>query len=207
ANGDDVYDYVYAPDMYGNVWKFDLSGTSASSWNIAFPAVSGFANGAPFFQARSSATAGPTGSRNTAQPIQPRIELAGPPSGVTGVMVLFGTGRFIADGDNINDQLQTFYGLLDNGTRITATDRSTLVQQTITTLSGNAGRTVSTNTVDFTTKRGWYMELPTSMERVIGTALIRVGRVIFTTVIPSTDPCDFGGTGWLMEIDAKTGAM
>jgi type IV pilus assembly protein PilY1 len=207
SNGDDVYDYVYAPDMYGNVWKFDLSSTSPSAWGVAFPAVSGFSNGAPFFQARSSATAGPSASRNSAQPIQARIELASPPSGVAGVMVLFGTGRFIADGDNINDQLQTFYGLLDNGTRISATDRSTLVEQTISTLSGNAGRTVSTNTIDYTTKRGWFMDLPTSTERVIGTALIRSGRVIFTTVIPSTDPCDFGGSGWLMEIDAKTGAM
>jgi len=206
-DGDDVYDYVYAPDMYGNVWKFDLTSTSSSSWGIAFPAVSGFANGAPFFQARSSATTGPTASRNTAQPIQARIELASPPSGTNGVMVLFGTGRFIADGDNINDQLQSFYGLLDNGTRITTTNRSDLVQQTITTLSGNTGRTVSTTSVDYSVKRGWYMDLPTSMERVIGTALIRAGRAIFTTVIPSTDPCDFGGTGWLMEVDAKTGAQ
>jgi type IV pilus assembly protein PilY1 len=207
SNGDDIYDYIYAPDMYGNVWKFDLSSASTSSWGIAFPAVTGFANGAPFFQARSSSTSGPVASRNTAQPIQARIELARPPSGVNGLMVLFGTGRFIADGDNINDQLQTFYGLLDNGTRITTTDRSDLVQQTITTLAGNAGRDVSTNTVNYTTKRGWYMDLPASTERVIGNALIRAGRAIFTTVIPSTDPCDFGGTGWLMEVDARTGAM
>jgi type IV pilus assembly protein PilY1 len=205
ANGDDVYDYIYSPDLYGNVWKFDLSSTNTASWGIAYPAVTGFPNGAPFFQARSSATAGPSASRNTAQPITARVELANPPSGVTGVMVLFGTGRFIASGDNINDQLQTFYGLLDNGTRITTTNRSELVEQTISASGG--GRDVSTNTVNYTTKRGWFMELPTSTERVIGTALIRAGRAIFTTVIPSTDPCDFGGTGWLMEVDAKTGAM
>jgi type IV pilus assembly protein PilY1 len=205
SDGDDVYDYVYAPDMYGNVWKFNLTGSNTSAWGIAYPAITGFPNGAPFFQARSSATSGPLLSRNTAQPIQARIELASPPSGVTGVMVLFGTGRFIADGDNVNDQLQSFYGLLDNGSRITTTDRSELVQQTISAVTG--GRNVTQNSVNYTTKRGWFMDLPTSTERVIGTALIRAGRAIFTTVVPSTDPCDFGGTGWLMEVDAKTGGM
>jgi len=206
SNGDDVYDYVYAPDLYGNVWKFDLSSTNVAAWGIAYPAVTGFANGAPFFQTRSSATTGsPTSTRNTAQPVQARLELASPPSGVNGVMVLFGTGRFIADGDNISTQQQTFYGLLDNGTRISTTDRSELVQQTISAVSG--GRDVSTNPVSYATKRGWFMDLTTSTERVIGTALIRAGRAIFTTVIPSIDPCDFGGTGWLMEVDAKTGAM
>lgn len=208
VDGNDVYDYVYAPDMYGNVWKFDLTNANPALWGIAYPSVTGFANGAPFFQTRSSATVGsPAATLNTAQPITARIELASPPAGTSGVMVLFGTGRFIADGDNISTQRQTFYGLLDNGTRIATTDRSELVEQTITNMTGNVGRNVSENAVSYATKRGWFMDLPTSTERVIGTSLIRAGRAIFTTVIPSIDPCDFGGTGWLMEVDAKTGAQ
>jgi type IV pilus assembly protein PilY1 len=35
--------------------------------------------------------------------------------------------------------------------------------------------------------------------------LLRAGRIIFTTVIPSADPCLAGGTSWLMELDAFTG--
>lgn len=204
ANGDDVYDYAYATDMRGNVWKFDLSNPNPSLWGIAFPAATGFPNGAPLFQARNSS--------GQVQSIQPRVELARPPLGVPGVIVLFGTGRFFTTTDNIDTTTQSFYGILDNGTRVTTTDRSQLQQQTISLVNVNFRgvttplRDVSTNTVDWATKRGWYMDLPTSKERVIGSAVVRSGRVIFTTLIPSDDPCNFGGSGWLMEVDAKTGA-
>jgi type IV pilus assembly protein PilY1 len=205
ANGDGVCDYVYITDMRGNVWKFDLSSTSTASWGIAFAASTGFANGSPLFQARSAG--------GTVQPIEARVELVRPPTGVNGLIVLFGTGRFFASGDNTTTTGQSFYGILDNGTRVTTTDRSELRSQTISLTSINFRgvttdvRTVSTNTVDWTTKRGWYMDLPTSGERVIGAALVRAGRVIFNTVIPSFDPCTFGGAGWLMEVDAKTGGQ
>ena len=205
TNGDDIYDTVYAPDMQGNVWKFDLSSSSPSSWNIAFGTAAGFPNGAPLFQARNAG--------GTVQPISARVELAKAPAGKPGVMVVFGTGRFFAVGDNTDTTGQTFYGIWDNDTRVAETNRSTLQQQTISTRTITVGgvpnvtvRDVTTNTIDWTTKRGWYIDLPSSMERVIGSAAVRGGRVIFTTLIPSTDPCNFGGSGWLMEVDATTGA-
>ena len=203
ANGDDVYDYVYATDMLGNVWKFDLSASNAGAWNVAYWNGS---NPAPLFTARSASPAG------AVQPLQARVELARPPAGVSGVIVVVGTGRFFAVGDNIDTVRQTFYGILDNGTRVTTTDRSQLVQQTIGTTSitlrgvSTTVRTVTSNPIDWTTKRGWYMDLPSTGERVIGPAVVRAGRVIFTTVVPSSDPCEFGGTGWLMEVSATTGA-
>jgi type IV pilus assembly protein PilY1 len=102
SNGDDVYDAVYAADMRGNVWKFDLSGGNPSSWDIAFKTpADGFPFGVPLFQARSSSGA--------IQPISARIELASPPAGKAGIMVLFGTGRFFAVGDNTDTTGQTFY--------------------------------------------------------------------------------------------------
>ncbi|HXF46725.1 MAG TPA: PilC/PilY family type IV pilus protein [Burkholderiaceae bacterium] len=203
ANGDDVYDYIYATDMLGNVWKFDLSGASSTSWGVAYWNGS---NPAPLFTARSPSTGNPP------QPLQARVELARPPVGVSGVIVLVGTGRYFATEDRTDTTRQTFYGILDNGTRVTTTDRSQLVQQAIgtTTISlrgvNTTVRTVTTNSVDWATKRGWYMDLPSSGERVIGPAVVRAGRVIFTTVVPSDDPCEFGGTGWLMEVSATTGA-
>jgi type IV pilus assembly protein PilY1 len=206
VNGDDVYDAVYAPDMRGNVWKFDLSSGDPANWSIAFAADAGagYPNGRPLFTARSGS--------GGVQPISARVELATPPPGKAGIMVLFGTGRFFAVGDNTDATGQTFYGIWDNGTAVTATDRSTLQVQTISTASidlrgvTTTVRNVSSNTVDWTTKRGWYMDLPTSLERVIGGAAVRDNRVIFTTLVPSTDPCLFGGTGWLMEVSAITGA-
>lgn len=205
ANGDDVYDAVYAPDMRGNVWKFDLSSADPANWNIAFAADAGagFPNGRPLFTARSSS--------GEVQPISARVELAAPPPGKTGIMVVFGTGRFFAVGDNTDSTGQSFYGIWDNGSPVTATNRNTLQARTISTKTidlrgvSTVVRQVEGDEIVWTTTRGWYIDLPTSLERVIGGAAVRDNRVIFTTLVPSTDPCVFGGTGWLMEVSAITG--
>jgi type IV pilus assembly protein PilY1 len=42
-------------------------------------------------------------------------------------------------------------------------------------------------------------------ERVVAQALLRNGRIIFVTLTPDNAKCSFGGSSWLMEIDALTG--
>ena len=42
-------------------------------------------------------------------------------------------------------------------------------------------------------------------ERVVSLPILRNGRVIFPTLIPSPNPCEFGGSSWLMELDAVSG--
>ena len=56
------------------------------------------------------------------------------------------------------------------------------------------------------TKSGWYLNMPSSGERVVADASIRAGRVVLTSLIPDlSSPCSFGGTGWVMEFDTITG--
>ncbi len=205
TNGDSITEYVYAGDLLGNLWKFDLQSTNTNGWE------SDYKQGItpePLFTARDA--------DNNVQPITTRPSVRKHGS-LSEYMVLFGTGKFHEDGDNdISGTLitDTFYGIWDNGSRITETDRSVLQQQQIThetTLGTRDVRVVSQNALDWTTKKGWYMDLvapgPVKQgERVISPALLRHGRVIFPTIIPSTLPCDFGGTTWLMEMDAMTGA-
>lgn len=192
-NGDQIIDYAYAGDQLGNVWKFDLTSNSASSWSIAF-------GGLPLFQARSAG--------GVAQPISVRIRTARKPASATSVtsgrMLVFGTGRMWAVGDNLSTAAQTFYGLLDDDNATSPiSGRSVLQAQTITT-SGSL-RTLSNNTVNWSTQRGWMMDLPDSGERVIGPARVAEDRVLFASIIPSSDPCEFGGTSWLMQVDAQNG--
>jgi type IV pilus assembly protein PilY1 len=52
---------------------------------------------------------------------------------------------------------------------------------------------------------GWYLDLPDTGEKMVATPVLRGGRLIFVTTIPSLIPCAAGGTGWLMEIDPATG--
>lgn len=202
TNNDRITDSVYAGDLLGNMWKFDLTGTNSNQWGVAFKSGN---TPKPLFTAVSG-----TGQAITAR------ATAGRMSDGPGVMIYFGTGKYFATGDNVvgsSPQLQRFYGVYDGGSQVTAL--SSLVQQTITTegvLSGFGGyRVTSTNTVDYASKKGWYLDLKSpgassgAGERVVSQALLRDGRVIFTTLIPSTDACAFGGKSWLMELDAVNG--
>lgn len=203
TNNDKIIDTVYAGDLLGNIWKFDLSHSNISQWGVAYKAGS---NNMPLFTARNAS--------NQIQPITSPLEIGFHKSG--GYMVFFGTGQFIASGDNTNIQVQSLYGIWDNGSRITATDRSVLQQQTIVTetLLPPFERTVSSHPVDWTNKRGWYIDLQqppapgiAQGERSVVMPLLNFGRIIFTTLIPSDDPCEAGGRNWLMLVDAETGGM
>lgn len=47
VNGDSIPDIVYAGDLRGNLWKFDISSNNASNWGVAF-------DGQPLFTATYS---------------------------------------------------------------------------------------------------------------------------------------------------------
>jgi VCBS repeat-containing protein len=111
VNRDRKVDYVYAGDLKGNVWKFDLRSLNAHGlsgdpgWEIAFY------NGGvpePLFQARDAAGA--------SQPITVRPLVTKHPD-VTqhGYLVLFGTGKYLGLSDFSDMQRQTVYGIWDYG--------------------------------------------------------------------------------------------
>ena len=203
ANGDGVADLVYAGDLNGNLWKFDLNGAVAS-WGLGNA-------GLPLFKA-------------TGQSVTGRPDITRFPGG--GYLVVFGTGRYVATADNTDVTAQTEYAVRDKNIGATVT-LAQLQQQTIpqvvvgangksyrltthavgpATDGALAGDNAITRANYLSTKMGWYMNLPTSGERSVGNARFRGGRVIFTTIIPNvSDPCEYGGNSWLMELDAITG--
>ena len=231
TNNDLSVDTIYAGDLYGNLWKFDVSG-SAGSWPIP---------SSPFFVACSSlgtACTDPNRQPITGKPNVGSVGVAGSDQNGIGLMVYFGTGKYFESGDNIvgtSPQEQTFYGLWDKGAAIT--DRALLKEQTIdfegfaTTIGGASTtkpiRVVSKNTVCYADtdtagcrKLGWALNLlnPANLllsppinaaegERVVSFPLVRRGLVIFATVIPSPDPCESGGKSRLMELDALSGGQ
>lgn len=231
---DRIIDYVYAGDLYGNLWKFDVSSGTASSWDVAYKA--GTVN-KPLFTACTAI--GTTCTAANRQPITSKPNAGQVGTGQTsGLMIYFGTGKYFEVGDNNvsgTPQVQTFYGLWDKNTGNISndqiTDRDNLQAQTIdfegyaSTKLGAVGtsllRVTSNNAVCYATtntgctsssplKQGWALNLikPTNIiqgERVVSSPVVRRGLVIFATLTPSSDPCNSGGTGWLMEMDALTG--
>jgi len=202
-NGDRIVDAIYAGDLLGNMWKFDVTDVDPSNWDVAF---SSGGTPAPLYAAKDSS--------NVTQPITAKPQVGNHPDG--GVMVYFGTGKYFETGDNIvgvSPQIQTFYGIRDDSSAVD--DRSDLIEQTIDA-EGVKGdfdvRQTSENAVDYSAKDGWYMDLVTPPqpgtavgERVVSFPLLRNGRIIFATLLPDDASCSFGGSSWLMELDALTG--
>jgi type IV pilus assembly protein PilY1 len=206
TDGNGTADIVYAGDLLGNLWKFDLSSTSPSAWKVAY----GGSSPAPLFTDPNH------------QPITDRPEVTRFPGG--GYLVLFGTGRYIDVTDTSTTSSQTFYGIRDNGAAVSGT--STLVRQSVlgtaTGADGNTYRITShavgpvtldtartgDNAVSTTTyngMNGWYMTSPDSGERVVADPAVRSGRVVFVSLEPNTATCSYGGSGWVMDLDVATG--
>lgn len=118
-NGDGRPDIAYAGDNQGNLWKFDLTNIDDTQWGTAF-------GGTPLFTAQGPAALG-NSLRATAQPItvaptvraNDRLKVVGSGASaktvpVGGMMVAFGTGRNVSQGDPNSVTVQTLYSVLDN---------------------------------------------------------------------------------------------
>jgi type IV pilus assembly protein PilY1 len=190
TNGDGRVDHVYAGDLKGNLWKFDLSASSSASWNVAF-------GGTPFFQS------------GTGQPITGGLAIAQEPS-TRRLWITFGTGRLISTSDLGTTTTQSLYGLIDSGSAIAG--RGALTTRTIAAVGTNAaGRSVRAFERYQTLpagSRGWYIDLgvPTPGERVISGPRVRGRAAWYSSVIPDAGSgCEPGGTGYLNVLDLFTG--
>ncbi|HLP97175.1 MAG TPA: PilC/PilY family type IV pilus protein [Sideroxyarcus sp.] len=190
ANGN-LAGYVYGGDLQGNLWRFDINGSNAAA--IGSGDVMKFAT-------LFSDAAGTNPQPITSTPILGKIY---------GKRVIFiGTGKYLETSDLTTTQKQTMYAIQDdNETSTFVNPRNTLVQQTIIPdPNGAAFRIAGTsNSVDFTTGRGWYVDFPDSGERVNIEGKLVQGILIVASIVPSNTACSPGGYGWLNYFDYKTG--
>jgi hypothetical protein len=207
VTGDSIIDYIYGGDLFGNLWKFDLNNTNTTQWDVAYTG--------PIF---SACDRSPCNIANP-QPITSRPQV-GPHPRFPGYMIYFGTGKYFEHNDDssVSQITQSFYGIWDkNEDRLSNFDRGDLLQQEIIeeiSLNGSDYRITTENLIDWTSHMGWYIDLINTEsgntdnkgERQVTASILREGRIIFTTLIPEDDPCSAGGTGWLMELDAKDGS-
>lgn len=117
-------------------------------------------------------------------------------------VIYFGTGRYLGEDDLTDTNVQTMYGIRDDGAT-TITDTSLLIQQTA---SGTGEtRTITKNDVDWTTKFGWYVNLIDSGERINVDPQLYFGTLVFASTVPTASACQPGGYSWLYQLDYKTG--
>ena len=221
-DGDHITDYVYAGDMSGNVWRFDLTDSSAANW-----------------------AAGSTPVFNAGQPITTALVVS-----VTNrknnyrVMLNFGTGKvypqvfdnasYVTPGtynmygiwdanmDSWNAKSAIKYLSISNQGTVNA---SSLTTQSITsqnytsdTLGISGVRTVSNTSVCWknsstcssgNTSMGWIMALPGTNEQIVSNPTYQDGFFVVNTTIPEvaqTLSCDVtAASGYTFAILPDTG--
>ncbi|PCH82929.1 MAG: pilus assembly protein [Piscirickettsiaceae bacterium] len=239
VDNDKKADFIFAGDLFGNLWKIDISDPLSSNWKFDYSASSPHT---PLFVTNDGS--------GTAQPITTSPEVSKHTKG--GFLVNVGTGKYIETGDNsqIGQQTQTFYGIWDkNNTALTVFNRSHLLQQIITeeesedfdidqdgtrssgegtsdirettktpitwhTATGlPTGGSISTGVPTNTPALGWYVDLYNTEsgntnnygERQVTDSTLIDGVIFFNTLIPSANPCDFGGDSWIMALKVDSG--
>lgn len=222
-DGDQVIDYVYAGDLQGNLWKFDLTGGTPSNWKVAY---GNSTTPRPVYKAVDDKGTSGTAD-DVPQPITAAPETTFHPTGVgNGFLIFFGTGKMLETGDSsaVGANTQAVYGIWDKNTNGTSTPvvQTDLLRQSVTETATRNGieyrnvsntpmtwRTGSTGTCNPPTSGynclGWYLKLPDAGEKQVTNLDLKGGHLIFTTYVPSSDPCVSGGDGWQMELDYQSG--
>ena len=200
SNNDGNIDIIYAGDLKGNVWKFDVSNANPANWKVATT------GSVPLYQARTTLTA------NTAtvvvQPITTVVQPFPHPNG--GYQLVFGTGKSLESSDYpLNAPFtNTIYAIYDRpGNTTTLTVGLTELVMKSTTVAGNV-RYIENTTVDYSTKKGWYLNLPLASEALVFNPLAQgSNRISLKSIAPDgvSDGCRVDSISFDMELNTITG--
>ena len=187
---DETADSVYVGDLNGQLWRFDLTGTTGS-----YP------------QPVLLATA--TDPSGVAQPITtaPLIEI----HPVTRKRyVLFGTGVLLAVTDVPDTQMQTFYAIIDGTATGFNAVSAPITRANLTPISNAQLSSTVPNPILTTGPLGWYTDLSIDAGSGIGWRVVLNpqafnGIVTFaTSLTTATDPCSPQGSSRVYAVDYGT---
>ncbi|MEZ5549817.1 MAG: PilC/PilY family type IV pilus protein [Pseudomonadales bacterium] len=229
-DGNGTADLAYAGDLFGNLFRFDISDADPANWTTT-----------KLFQATYD------GTQATRQAITTQPFVRRHPDG--GFLVVFATGSYITEQDGTSTDIESLYGIWDRGEVSPATAPASakfdrLVEQTVTNLVDEAAaafdrlRITSANSVTYLPDAGptpgvygWYIDLdmpratdtlqgnpntdtsgnapPAAQypgERAIRRFISRGDALLITTVIPrDSNTCFRSPPGATWPIDALTG--
>lgn len=153
TDNDGAIDTIYAGDLKGNVWKFDVSSSNTALWKVATTGA------VPLYQANTTLNGSTT---VVAQPITTVVQPFPHPSG--GFQLVFGTGQALQSIDYPMSApfVNSIYGIYDKpGLTTTLTVGLTdLVYKSTNVVTTAAGPDIQiqNNTVDYAAnKKGWYI--------------------------------------------------
>jgi type IV pilus assembly protein PilY1 len=180
TNNDGYVDHVYIGDVGGQVWRFDVSAASTSSWR-----------GKRFFAADPGQANPPAAGE-----YYPGQAIYGAPALALdhqrNIWVFFGTG----DRNHPNAHASNrFYGIKDN---TDMTNGATLTESTT-----DVRDVTNTNVL---ASQGWYVLLQGRGEKVVAAPNVFNNSVFFSSFTPdSTVSCTGGGTAKLYALQVSSG--
>jgi type IV pilus assembly protein PilY1 len=221
-DGDFVVDRIYAGDVQGNMWAFNVSGAD-TSWGSAYGTT---AEPLPLFSGCFPIAC--VASSRQAITTSPQIQLHPSKRSSTtspNVLVYFGTGQFIAVGDDTDKTLQSFYAVWDTGEGASGNgdlDRGDLNEQVFGYDTATSLFTITADNVTYSAEKddtdggfGWYVDLngDTTAGRFTGGRVVinpvLLGEIIFFSVTsPEVDEfsCTPAGDSYLVGLDSLNGS-
>ncbi|MEJ8846915.1 pilus assembly protein [Variovorax rhizosphaerae] len=228
-DGDNVIDYLYAGDVFGNVWRYDVTSAIPTNWGVRLDPI--FSTGGLPITSRMTVTsvmAGSTAPRlmvsfGTGQIYPQTLSAAAKPA--TGAQQMFGVWDWDMDGTvaapGWNTKGSTQYTSLAAPQTVNV---STLQAQTVITEASyssgqiSGARVVSRNPICWAgstacasgnDKFGWSVPLDPT-EQIVYNPIITDGLFLVNTTLPAVNQvlsCDQQpASGFTMVIDPGTGA-
>ena len=212
VNNDQKLDFVYAGDLHGNMWKFDLTDSNSDNWSTAYSKIKPTA----LFTSLN-------------QPITTAPDIMNHCEREDGYIVAFGTGKFIGESDKIVNTGQSIYGIWDRGVALGTWDKVnkslsnikdvSLLEQTqvgwqnsndnlLRVISDNQPNWVSFDKnmkIESGSHIGWFFDLLIKGERLVQNVMIRDKKLLAITFVPEDSFCKSTGSSLMHEIKACDG--
>lgn len=228
-DGNGTVDMIYAGDLKGNIWAVNTDSVKSSEW--VFDSQISYDEGV--VQSYTGGAIKPVFTTKDNRPITTKI-LVEPNSVTSGVqtwpnqLLFFGTGQFLASGDHDSTAQEHVYSVMHANSvyEMSLEDTSELFVERIIkeeVISAEGERVVVRSIVpadqdeqyfEFGSgqdqygqqqRMGWYVELPSTGERMVFDPVKVSEYVFFNTLVPESDPCAFGASGFTMAISLPYG--
>jgi type IV pilus assembly protein PilY1 len=228
-DGDHITDYVYAGDLNGNVWRFDLTSDDPANWAAASTPLFTTQSGQPITSQPLVITINTVGSRprlmiEFGTGLRTQLNNLGTEQFVTGTQSLYGVWDWNLSAWNTLEPGASYAALSPAASGLSppyTLSSGNLSAQTLTpnlpnsTVDGtNAAVCWQGNTTvcsGTNNQFGWYANLPSSGEQVIFNPVFFQGAFLVNTIIPANNvpsSCDSrSDTGYTYALSVANGGI